>query len=232
MNTVAILKELQLAHDGLRTVQRDLSTFPPEMANIDSKVKDAGKRVQEIEKRILQTRAQLDANEKQYQRAVKAEAYARNDLKSSAHKVQYVAAMRELDEKERQLEISQRALKETETALKSLETEHESLVSSRNEAQRQFDELHEIFLAEHENQIVAKDRLTKQIAELEGNLDAATISKFNRLMQNRGGKAIVAVENSVCAGCHTKLRTPLIYQLKAEGSITCEYCQRILYLPE
>jgi len=232
MNTVAILKELQLAHDGLRTIQRDLTAFPPEMAQIDASVKDAGKRTQEIEKRILQARAQFDANEKQHQQAVKAEAHARKELKASAHKVQYVAAMRELDEKERQLEIAQRALRETEAELKSLEAEHESLASSRNESQKQFDELHEIFLAEHENQIVAKDRLAKQITELESKLDAAIVSKFNRLMQYKAGKAIVAVENNVCTGCHTRLRTPLVYQLKAEGSISCESCQRILYLPE
>ena len=232
MNTLAILQELQLAHDGLRTIQRDLSIFPPDMAHLDASVKTAGKRIQEIEKRIVQEKAQLDANEKQHQRAVKAEDNARKDLKASAHKVQYTAAMRELDEKERQLETARRTLKESEASLKSLEAELEGLIASRDEAQRQFDELHEIFLAEHENQIVAKDRLTKQVYELESKLDEAMISKFNRLLQNKGGKAVVAVENNACTGCHTRLRTPLFYQLKAEGSITCESCQRILYLAQ
>ncbi|MDR2697208.1 MAG: C4-type zinc ribbon domain-containing protein, partial [Holophagales bacterium] len=180
---------------------------------------------------IAKAKLQLETAEKQHHQAVKAEAHARKELKASAHKVQYTAAMRELDEKERQLEIAQRALAETNAIIKSLEAENENQISSRNEYQRQFDELHEIFLAEHENQVTAKDRLTKQVAELEGNLDAAALNKFNRLIQNRGGKAVVPVENNTCTGCNTKLRTPLIYQIKAEGSMTCEYCQRILYLP-
>ncbi|MDR0499338.1 MAG: hypothetical protein LBH03_06370 [Holophagales bacterium] len=232
MNTLDILKELQAAHDGLRTIQRDLSILPPEMVHLNTSVKAADKRFQEIEKNIAKAKVQLEAAERQCQQAVKSEAHARKELKASAHKVQYTAAMRELDEKERQLENAQRTLAETKVAIKSMETESENLVLSRNEYQRQFDELHEIFLAEHENQVVAKDRLTKQVDELGSKLDATTLNKFNRLVQNRGGKAIVAVENSNCTGCNTKLRTPLIYQIKAEGSIICEYCQRFLYLSQ
>jgi len=231
MNTLTVLKELQAAHDGLMTIHRDLSALPPEMAHLDASIKAAAKCFQAIEKKIAGAKVQLENAEKQLQHAVKAEAHARKDLKTSAHKVQYTAAMRELDEKERQLEIAQRALTEANEAVKSMETEKENLVASKNEHQRQFDELHEIFLAEHENQVFAKDRLTKQVAELESNLDAATVTKFNRLIQNRGGRAVVPVENNVCTGCNTKLRTPFFYQLKAEGSVTCEYCQRILYLP-
>jgi len=231
MNTLNILKELQAAHDSLGTIQKDLSALPPEMAQLDTSIKAAAKRFHEMEKKIAGSKVQLETAEKQHQQAVKAEAHARKELKASAHKVQYTAAMRDLDEKERQLEIAQRALTEAATAIKSMEAEKENLLSSKNEHQRQFDELHEIFLAEHEDQVAAKDRLTKQIAELEGNLDTTAISKFNRLIQNRGGKAVVPVENNTCTGCNTKLRTPLFYQLKAEGSVTCEYCQRILYLP-
>jgi len=140
--------------------------------------------------------------------------------------------MRGLDEKERHLELAQRAIKESESVLRAAEEEREKLVSAQNENQKQFDELHEIFLSEHDNQVVAKDRLTGQIAELEGQLDEASLKNFSRLMQNRAGRAVVPMENNVCTGCNTKLRMPLIYQLKAKGSVTCESCQRILYLPQ
>jgi len=231
MSALAILKELQVAHDGLKVIQRDLSALPPEMASIDVSLKAAAKRIQEVEKAILAAKDKSEALEKQQQQAIKAEAHARKELKASTHKVQYTAAMRSLEEKERLLENTQRALKEIAATLSSLEAERQSLVSSRDQEQRHFDELHEIFLAEHENQVVGKDRLTKLIAELEGKLDAAALSQFNRLMQNRNGRAVVHIENDACTGCNTKLRMPLIYKLRAEGSITCEYCQRILYLP-
>jgi len=231
MDTLVILRELQTAHDGLKVIQRDLSALPPEMASLDASLKTESKHIQEIEKAIVLAREKIENLEKQHEQAIRAEAHARKELKASTHKVQYTAAMRALEEKERQIETLQRSLKEAAAALASLEADREKLFSSKSEAQRHFDELHEIFLAEHENQVVGKDRLTKLIAELEGNLDAAALNKFNRLMQNRGGRAVVAVENDVCTGCNTKLRMPLIYKLRAENSIICEYCQRILYLP-
>ncbi|MCL1894164.1 MAG: C4-type zinc ribbon domain-containing protein [Holophagaceae bacterium] len=232
MSTLAVLQELQTAYNSLRTVERELSTFPPDMARLESSAKVAGKRVEELSKKIDQAKMQIATLTAEHLQAIKAEEHARKDLKASAHKAQYTIAMRALDEKERQLELSQRGLKEAETELQTAEVEKEKQASIQIEDMRQFDELHEIFLAEHENQVVAKERLSKQIEELTGQLDEATLNKFNRLMQGRAGKAVVAMENNVCTGCNTKLRTPLVYQLKAQGFITCESCQRILYIPK
>jgi predicted nucleic acid-binding Zn-ribbon protein len=231
MNDLAVLQELQSAHNGLKTIERDLTNFPPDMARLDESIKGAEKRVQEITKSIAQAKTQLETLEKQHQQAVKAEAYARKELKASSHKAQYTIAMRGLDEKERLLEAAARSMKDAETALKALEEEKEGLLLKQNEDKRQFDELHEIFLAEHENQVAGKDNLTKKITELTTKLDAATLNKFNRLMQTRAGRAVVPMEKGACTGCNTRLRTPLVYQLKADGSITCESCQRIVYLP-
>jgi len=231
MDSLPILLELQSAHDGLKTIQRDLTAFPPEMANLDASVKKDGKRVQELDKRIEQTRAQLEEGETQHRHATKAEAGARQDLKASAHKVQYTAAMRSLEEKERHLETAARTLSELGATLKDLEAERERLAASVEDARRQFKELHDIFLSERESQIVGRDRLTKRIEELEAQLDQAALSRFNRLMQNRGGRAVVVMENDACTGCNTKLRMPLIFKLRSEGSVTCETCQRILCLP-
>jgi predicted nucleic acid-binding Zn-ribbon protein len=201
------------------------------MARLDTSVKGIEKRIQEIAKKIDSAKVNAEALEKQQQQAVKAEAHARKELKASSHKVQYTAAMRSLDEKERLLEAAERSLKEAATSLKALEDEKEGLLQKQNEDKKQFDELHEIFLAEHENQVAGKDILTKKIAELTGQLDDAALNKFNRLMQTRAGRAVVPMENGACTGCNTRLRTPLVYQIKAEGTITCESCQRILYLP-
>jgi len=232
MDSLSILLELQAAHDGLKTIQRDLAAFPPEMVDLDVAVKADEKRVQELDRRIDQTKAQIEASEAQHRQATKAEAAARQDLKASAHKVQYTAAMRSLEEKERQIETAAQAISDSKAALEALGAERAGLLASAEGNRRQFDGLHEIFLSEHENQIVGKDRLAKRIAELEGQLDPAAAAKFNRLMQNKGGRAIVAMEKDACTGCNTRLRMPLVYKLRAEGSVICETCQRILYLPQ
>ena len=55
--------------------------------------------------------------------------------------------------------------------------------------------------------------------------------RFNRLIQARHGRAVVTVENGACTGCRTKLRGPLLAQLREKTILNCEACQRILYLP-
>jgi len=230
MDALATLKELQAAHDGLRAIERDLAAYPPEMVRLDTSAKAAEKKLLELEGALAKALAKAEAAEKQLGQATKAEAHARGALKTATHKGQYTIAMRDLDEKERQLDAAQKAMTEAAAALKSMEAEKESLAASQAEDKRQFGELMEIFLSEHENQVTAKSSLAEKIEELGGQLDSATLTKFNRIMQSRGGKAVAPVENSICTGCNTKLRTPLIYQMKAQGFIFCESCQRIVYL--
>jgi predicted nucleic acid-binding Zn-ribbon protein len=232
MESLPILQELQTAHDGLKTIHRDLTAFPPEMADLDASVKAAAKRVQDLDRRIGQTKAQVESSEAQHKQATKAEAGARRDLKTSAHKVQYTAAMRSLEEKERHLEAAARAISESGAALGAMEAERDALSASMEESRRQFNELHDVFLSEREGQIAGRDRLTRRIAELEGQMDQAAVGRFNRLLQHKGGRAVVAMHNDACTGCNTKLRMPLVYKLRAEGSVTCETCQRTLYLPQ
>jgi predicted nucleic acid-binding Zn-ribbon protein len=232
MESLPILQELQTAHDGLKTIQRDLTAFPPEMADLDASVKAAAKRVQDLDRRIGQTRAQVESSEAQHRQATSAEAGARRDLKTSAHKVQYTAAMRSLEEKERHLDAAARAISESGATLKALEAERDSLSASMEENQRRFREMHEVFLSERESQVAGKESLTKRIAELEAKLEPTALGRFNRLLQHKGGRAVVAMENDACSGCNTRLRMPLLYVLREKGAVTCETCQRTLYMPQ
>ena len=231
-STLDILKELQAAHDGLKTIRRDLSALPPDMASLDKSVKAAERRIQEIETAMVQVKGRLESNESELDQAVKGEESARRSLKTSTNKGQYTLAMRLLEEKERQIEAAQRAAKECGAALLLLESELKSLIADNDEQKRQFEELHEIFLSEHENQVVGKERLGERIGELEAMLEPQVLEKFNRLMLNRNGRAVVPMERDVCTGCNTRLRTPLVYKLRAEGSVNCESCQRILYIEQ
>jgi len=57
------------------------------------------------------------------------------------------------------------------------------------------------------------------------------LGRFNRLIQSRHGQAVVSVENGACTGCRTRLRGPLLAQLREKHVVNCESCQRLLFLP-
>ncbi len=105
------------------------------------------------------------------------------------------------------------------------------LETRRTQIQAQFDELHQIFLSEHENQVAARELHLARRTELEALLEPALLSRFNKLIQQRQGRAVVPVENGNCSGCRTKLRIPLLSQLREQGTMPCEFCQRILFIP-
>jgi len=231
MSFLPVLLELQAIHDNLTVIQRDLAAFPPEMAKLDTELKTLNKRLETTEKALVEARTTQATLSKELQQAQKFEDLARTAVKGSTQKVQYTAAIRDLDERERQKAAVARPLKEAESRLQALEKDLAESTDRRNQVKVQFEELHQIFLAEHENQVTSRDQLLLRKAELEGKLEPIELGRFNRLIQARQGRAVVLVENGTCTGCRTKIRGPLLAQLREKSMLNCEYCQRILYTP-
>lgn len=231
MSSLPVLLELQAIHDNLAVIQRDLTAFPPEMATLEADSKSFARKVESLTKSLDEARTSQAALAKELALAQKLEDMARTTLKGSTQKIQYTAAIRELDERERHKSAIAKPLKELETRIVALEKELAEQTQLRDQAQEQFDELHRIFLSEHENQVVAREQAQTRRGELESKLGQVELGRFNRLIQARHGRAVVTVENGACTGCRTKLRGPLLAQLREKSILNCESCQRILYLP-
>jgi predicted nucleic acid-binding Zn-ribbon protein len=72
--------------------------------------------------------------------------------------------------------------------------------------------------------------LKAERAGLTTGLDAASMGMYDRLMKSKGNAAIVVVESGNCGGCHMKLVTSTLTELRANDKIIhCEQCGRILY---
>ena len=68
-------------------------------------------------------------------------------------------------------------------------------------------------------------------AGLTAGLDTESMGMYDRLMKSKGNAAIVVVEGGICGGCHMKLVTSTLTELRANDKIIhCEQCGRILYL--
>ncbi len=231
MTLLPVLIELQATHDYLKTIERDLTALPPDLAALDSQLRSNDKRLSELERGVAEGKAQVEKLIKELELAKRLEEHARKHLKTVDQKVKYAAAIRELDERERQRHGLERPLKELEARLLAAAKEQADILSKRTEAQSQFDELHQIFLAEHENQVVARKDLEVKRKGLEAQMTVAEVVRFGRLLSQRMGRAVVKVEGGICTGCRVKIRSPFLMQLRdAKGPMGCESCQRIVYL--
>lgn len=84
----------------------------------------------------------------------------------------------------------------------------------------------------------------KEIAELLTNLDLKRkqmipdidkkiLAKYEHILKNRDGLAMVSVKNETCQGCFMNVPAQVINEIKSrERVVICEVCARILYLEE
>jgi uncharacterized protein len=79
--------------------------------------------------------------------------------------------------------------------------------------------------------------LKKELAELEATrldltagIDESTLSRYERLLKNKGESVVVGISHAVCGGCHMGFPTQLVLACKAQQElVTCPNCGRILY---
>jgi len=231
MSQLSLLIELQTVHDHLRVILRDLTAFPPDLAALDAELKTLAKKIDENNKALVNARNTQGTLTTNLAVAQKLEDTAKAALKETKQKAQFTAAIRELDERQRQKTGVVRPLKEVETRIEALERATGEMELRQAEAQKQFNELRTIFLSEHENQVAAQALLVKRQDEIQGQLDPGTLAKFDKLIQQRQGRAVVGIDKGSCGGCRTKLRTPFLAQLREEKNMFCESCQRFIYDP-
>ncbi|GHT95043.1 hypothetical protein FACS1894141_2910 [Spirochaetia bacterium] len=77
------------------------------------------------------------------------------------------------------------------------------------------------------------DELVKNERELDKDLDAEVLFKFERIIRNKMGRGIVAIRSGVCTGCHMILPAQFANDVRQGVKIEfCPYCSRILFYEE
>ncbi len=75
--------------------------------------------------------------------------------------------------------------------------------------------------------------LKTQRAELALKVDKDILKKYERIIKNRDGLAVVPVANESCQGCFRIMPPQVINEIKMKSDlIFCENCTRILYIEE
>lgn len=74
------------------------------------------------------------------------------------------------------------------------------------------------------------DRLKAQRPALVAEIDPAWLSRYERILRNKGDFALVSVHNGACGGCHMSIPPQVIHDARrGDKPAACPYCGRILY---
>lgn len=87
--------------------------------------------------------------------------------------------------------------------------------------------------AEKKNTEAGFNDLSNKRKEFIKNVDKTILSKYERVLHNRAGVAVVPIDADACGGCNMNLPPQVINQVKLKSGLTfCENCNRILYTRE
>ena len=75
-----------------------------------------------------------------------------------------------------------------------------------------------------------KNSLQKQRDQNVKDIDQNTLNVYNRVIEHRGGLAVVPLQGSACGGCGAHIPPQTVSEVRAKSAVhTCGVCARFLY---
>lgn len=230
---MSILDNLYRLQERLRFVasrQKERDTVPPELIEVDREFQEKVVAVERLRERLSEAKAEHRRAEAELADVRERQKKFQAQLRSVQTSREYGAVLNEIDGVEKQIrsiedrvlnleeeiETSQTDLSGRQEKLPGETEEHEERLKDWRAAQRRINE--ELAKAEQD------------IKTLEAEIQPRERSEFYRLIEKKGGLAVVRALNGSCSACHVKIRPAALQTLKVGREIVyCDSCKRILY---
>ena len=227
------LDQLYRLQDRIGFVQhreKERDTVPAELADIDRAHRERVEAVERLRARLKQAETELRRAESELGEHQDKHKKYQATLRSVQSSREYGAVLNEIDGAEKlvrgteervlaleeEIEATKRDLAAREENLPKETEEHEQKLSGWREQQRAIDK--------------ELESARLEIKDIEAAIPPRERAEFHRLLEKKGGLAIVKVVAGSCSACHMKVRPHALQTLKVGlETITCDRCKRILY---
>lgn len=214
----------------VREREKERDTVPADLADVDTAYREKVDSAERLRARLQQAEAELAHAESELALHQDKQKKFQATLRNVQSSREYGAVLNEIDGAEKtvhateervlaleeEIEAATRDLGTREASLPAETEEHEQKLSGWRAMQREIDRELEGARAE--------------IREIEATIPKRELADFHRLVDKKGGVAIVKVVNGSCSACHMKVRPHAVQTLKVGLEIiTCDRCKRLLY---
>jgi predicted nucleic acid-binding Zn-ribbon protein len=216
----AFARELVLSKhpEQRRAHESRIASARTALAALDQRVAESAKRRRTLDGEI----AALEAQQKHFEKQSLA-VTNQHQYEAVQHEIAAVRGRRDVLE----TEVLERLDAEEREAAARPEKAH-ALERADGEGQALFAK-HDHEQAALRAELVALDA---RRAETMARLEPAARTRYEKLRSLRGGRAIAAVVNGACGGCHSGLPPHALQELRrAEKLLVCDGCGRLLLLP-
>lgn len=224
------LYRLQNRIGFVREREKERDTVPAELADVDTAHREKVEAVERLRARLQQAEAELTRAEGELSDHQEKQKKFQATLRNVQSSREYGAVLNEIDGAEKlvhsteervlaleeEIEATKRDLGTREASLPQETEEHEQKLSGWREMQREIDK--------------ELEGARSEIQSIEATIPKRELADFHRLVEKKGGLAIVKVVNGSCSACHMKVRPHAVQTLKVGLEIiTCDRCKRLLY---
>ena len=225
---------------SLQQIDSEIASFDQAISKCEEGIVKRKQSIQEKQEKLEALRAKIErlAEKQQENQNEHDEASAR--VKDRQNKMLLVQTSREHQALLKEIEENKKLAKETEERalqfieqLEQLEGEAVSLENLCKGEQELLSEAQQKSAKEIKKLTASKKNVEGERAAKAAAVQAAHMQRYNKLILKRSGLGVVAVQNSVCLGCHMTLPPQQVNEvIKGDKLNICPTCQRILYFKE
>ncbi len=233
LDEIENLLALQDRDQRLRAFQNELARLPDEKKSWEKQLADSAARLDkaktrareiEVEKKNLQIEEQTKRDAIARYRQQQLQTRKNEEYSALAHEIEAAEkAIAGLEDRELEL------MEEAERLRPEIDTAEKTHASEKSKVEQML-----AGLVEKKSNLDARiAELSTERARFTEGADEDVLERYGRLFKTKNGIAIAPLEHEVCMGCHMKVTTQTVFQLKAGKEIIhCPQCGRILYLPQ
>lgn len=230
---ISNLVKLQTIDSEIYSLKYEKESKPEEVRAIETAFEEKKKHLADLEKNLLDLQKQR--KEKELELASKEESNKKlqAQLYSLKTNKEYQAMLQQIQDAKADASViedkllqlfdqADRVKIETEREKQKLKEEEKGFLDQKKKVEDRVKEI-DGRLAQLEAQ--RKQEIT--------DIDPKILSQYDRILKNRDGLAIVTAKDNSCQGCNMFVPPQVINLIKMyEHIVTCEMCNRILYIEE
>ena len=228
--TIEKLLRLQERDRRLLKVREQLAHIPPERENLTEQARGAKAGLDAVKTRIKQVETErkqreLEADSKKQQ----IEKYSLQQFQTKKNE-EYKALGHEIETcktgisqlEDQQLELMEKA--------EGLQKDLQTATREENEATKATDSQLKELTARETSLRTESGELESTRGTLTQGIEDNVLSRYDRLLRQKGDSVVVGIQHGVCGGCHMKFPIQVVVSCQAaQELVTCPNCGRILY---
>ncbi len=227
------LVELQGIDVEIYAFKRELKEKPALLEDLKNKYESSKAQLKALEDKFKNILVDRKAKELELQSKDEAIAKANMALSSLKTNREYSAKLLEIEGlKADKSQVEEKILisfEETDAVTAAIEKEKKNVAEAEQIYLSNKKEI-EDSIKEIEGKIADLDGKRKQIVP---EVDKANLTRYERILENKGGLAIVPVRSMSCGGCYMHVPQQVLSDIKLHDRlIYCEMCARIIYLED